>query len=146
MELHKEAAALQVSGCRECLWPFAGAGEAEDGFAACSRSVIPEDLCFKVKDLWERPADFTASEKTRQRLCSCYPRLQLEEPKFQLYQRRSALWVSDWEVETHNCKSWKLVTSGTRRKAPAPPEDLQLWNTFSMLRKDEGLRALSNEA
>ena len=67
--------------------------------------------------------------------------VQLEEPKFQLYQRRSTLWVSDWKVETHNCKSGKLVTSGTRRKAPALPEDFQLRSMFSTLRKVEGLQA-----
>lgn len=53
MELQKEAAAVQISGCRERLWPFVGAGEAEDGLAACRRSVLLEDLCLKVKDLWE---------------------------------------------------------------------------------------------
>ena len=38
------------------------------------------------------------------------------------------------------------MTSGLRRKAPAPPADLQLQNSFSSLGADEGLGALSNEA
>lgn len=52
MELQKKAAALQVSGCRACLWPLAEAGEAEGGLGAC-RIVLVEDLCLKVKVLSE---------------------------------------------------------------------------------------------
>jgi len=50
MELQEKAAVLQVSGCRECLWPLAQAREAEGGLAAC-RIVLVEDLCLKAKDL-----------------------------------------------------------------------------------------------
>lgn len=37
-----------------------------------------------------------------------------------------------------------MVTSHTRKKAPAPPNDLQLHNTFSVFIADEKLRVLSN--
>lgn len=40
----------------------------------------------------------------------------------------------------------KLVTSGLRRKAPAPPANLQLQNSFGSLCAGEGLGALSDEA
>lgn len=45
-----------------------------------------------------------------------------------------------------NGEGWKLVTSGNRKKAPAPPVYLQLKNRFSTLTAGEGLGTLSNEA
>jgi len=34
-------------------------------------------------------------------------------------------------------KGWKLVTSGTKRKAPVPPKGLQLPNSFTALKFEE---------
>lgn len=47
---------------------------------------------------------------------------------------------------SHHGKGWKLVTSHTRGKAPAPPHDLQLQNRFAALIADEELEAPSNGA
>lgn len=42
-------------------------------------------------------------------------------------------------------KGWKLVTSGTRRKAPAPPEGLQPQDRFTALKaEEEELEVLSS--
>ena len=40
-------------------------------------------------------------------------------------------------------EGWKLVVSGTRRKAPAPSEDLQVQKRFSALPGDKLLGAPS---
>lgn len=45
-----------------------------------------------------------------------------------------------------NGEGWNLMTSGKRKKAPAPRAYLQLKNRFSTLAADEGLGTLSNEA
>lgn len=43
-------------------------------------------------------------------------------------------------------KGWKLVTSGTTKKVPAPPEGLQLRNRFIALKVEEELSVLSSKA
>jgi len=40
----------------------------------------------------------------------------------------------------------KLVTSDTRRKAPAPPEGLHLWDRFTALKAEEELGVFSSVA
>lgn len=47
---------------------------------------------------------------------------------------------------SHHDKSWKLMTSHTRRKAPAPPHDLKLQNGVVALTADEELGVPSNGA
>lgn len=51
MELQKEDAALQVSGCRECLGPLAEVGAAGGGLLARRRCAIVENLCHQLKEL-----------------------------------------------------------------------------------------------
>lgn len=50
-ELQKEDTALQVQGCRECLWPLAKAGASRDGFLARGRCAVIKDLCHHIKEL-----------------------------------------------------------------------------------------------
>lgn len=52
-----------------------------------------------------------------------------------------------WQIMSGNYeedKACKLVTSGTETKAPAPPEDLQQWNRFTVLKAVEEVGVLSN--
>lgn len=52
-ELQKEDAALQVWGCRECLWPLAKSGAAGVSFLGHRRCAVIKDLCHQVKELQE---------------------------------------------------------------------------------------------
>lgn len=68
----------------------------------------------------------------------------LQEPEnTQLHRQRSIQSVLTRlrKGDSHNGKGWKLVTSGTRRKAAAPPADRQLQNRFGAVVSDEGLGA-----
>lgn len=48
--------------------------------------------------------------------------------------------------DSHDGKGWELVTSGTRRMAPAPPADLHLQTRACALVAGEGLGAVSHKA
>ena len=48
--------------------------------------------------------------------------------------------------DSQDGEGWKLVTFGTRRKVPAPPQNLQLQNRFSALIANKSLGPLLKKA
>ncbi|KAK4832280.1 hypothetical protein QYF61_021679 [Mycteria americana] len=51
VDLQKEDASLQVSGRKECLEPLSESRA--DGLLACSKCAVFNELCCRVKELWE---------------------------------------------------------------------------------------------
>ena len=81
-ELQKENAALQVRGCRECLWPLAKAGAAGDGFRAHRRCAVIKDLCHQVKELQEEVSSLHSIRDNEKEIDQIFSNaLQLQEPR-----------------------------------------------------------------
>lgn len=126
----QEDAALQVLSYRECLEPLDETGS--HGFLACRRCAVVKELCYQVKELqakwqdrpmgWERDQLNVLWDPTASRAwvfsCSRETRACPRE-------------VGKWKL--YHDKMGKLMTSHTRRNAPALPEGLQLQNKFSVL-------------
>ena len=69
-----------------------------------------------------------------------------EHPTAQTEEHSESVLMGWGKGDSHDGKGWKLVTSGTRRKAAAPPADWQLQNRFGAMASDEGLGALFRAA
>lgn len=111
--------------------------ELADGLVACMECAVIEDLCCQKRSCGSRSADCAAPEMTRKRLTRCSLRpCSFKSLNLHLYQGRGG--------QCLKAEGWKLVTSVTKMRIPAPPEDLQLWKRFSALLADKGQGALSN--
>ena len=78
MELEKEDTPLQVSSCRECLGPITGACS----LLACRRRAVVHQLCYKVKELWEKVTVLYSIRKDEKEMSQIMSKtLQLQEPE-----------------------------------------------------------------
>ena len=107
------------------------------------KCVLVEGLCHQVKLLQEviRLFSITDGEKEIDWIFSETLQIQEPEPPAVLRERQAESVL----VGLGKGDDWQLVTSGKRRKVPAPPAHLQLQNRFIALVADERLVALCNE-
>ena len=83
-----------------------------------------------MEELWEevnRLRSIREDEREIDRIFS--ETQQLEEPQTPSVLQKQAV--------SGEGEGWKLVTSGTKRKAPVPPKGLQLQNRFTALKVEE---------
>lgn len=74
--------ALQVWGCRECLWSLAKAGAAGDDFPARRRYAVIKDLCHQVKELQEEVSSLHSIRDNEKEIDQIFSNTQqLQEPK-----------------------------------------------------------------
>jgi len=105
-------AVLQVPGCRECLPLKSG------------ERMVPalKELCHKVEDLGEVSRLCTIRDKRE--VDRIFPASQLEEPQPTTTDEKQAVPTPTVEVSAASGEGWKLMTPGTKRKAPAQPKGL----------------------
>lgn len=119
--------ALQVTGCRKCVVVLCEAGV--DSHLFCRRCVVVE-LCCQVGELKDEVSMLCSIHKGEQEID------RILSETLQSYPTMVEMQVGSVPRQSVSQKSvgderWKLVTLCSRRKAPAPPEDLQLKNRFS---------------
>lgn len=81
-----------------------------------------KELCHEVEDLGEVSRLCTIRDKRE--TDRIFPGSQLEEPQPTTTEEKQALLTSTVEVSAASGEEWKLMTSGTRRKAPAQSKGL----------------------
>ncbi|XP_076217536.1 uncharacterized protein LOC143172166 [Aptenodytes patagonicus] len=138
--------ALQVPGCRECLGPFPDAGR--EGLLSKRRCAVFEEMCCQAEELWKEVSRLHSSGEDEREIGSSWRCQQLEKPQTPIAVATQAVSIPGKTVSA-TCgegEEWKPVTSGTKRKAPASPEDLQLWNRFTTLKVEEAPNVPSGKA
>ncbi|XP_068782230.1 uncharacterized protein [Struthio camelus] len=139
-------AALQVSGCRQCLGPLREAWA--DSQLSCVRCAVVDQLRHQIKELQEEVSRLRSIREDEREIDRVFSEIvQLRESP-----APTAAEVSEGSAPCvkvhHNAveEGWKLVTSRRRRKALAPPQDLPLKNKFSALQAEEELGMAPREA
>ncbi|KAJ7411667.1 hypothetical protein BTVI_48805 [Pitangus sulphuratus] len=157
-------AALQVTGCQECLMPLCKAGADKQLF--CRRYAAVEELCCQVKELQEEVnklhsiqangqkrdqlfSETLQSQDSRESQPSTAVEKQVNSELYKIITQRS---VAQGSVKD---EGWKVVTACTRRKVPPPSQNLTgigynvphlkcfYTNAHSIRNKQEELKALA---
>lgn len=135
-ELQMVDAGFQVPDCRKCLGPLSEARR--DGPLPCRMCAVLEDLCWQVEEIGEevsRQRSIRENEREIDRVFS--ETQQLEEPQSPPAMEKQAVSTSTIKVSKTSGEGWKLMTSSTKRKAPAPPKNLQVQNRLTALKIEE---------
>ena len=130
----------QAVGNAQSLYLALGRGRR---WLCLQRCVLVEGLCQQVKLLQEVIRLFSITDREKEIDWIFSETLQIQEPEHPAVLRERQ--AESVLVGLGKGDDWQLVTSGKRRKVPAPPVHLQLQNTFIALVADERLVALCNK-
>lgn len=113
--------------------------------SSCRRTVLVEDLCLKVEVQWEEVSRLHSIRDGKKKIGQILSKRIWRAQVPSVSKKDQSLHVKLGSGDCHDDTSWKLVTFGIKKKAPAPPENLQLRNRFSTLVKEEGLGEWESE-
>lgn len=103
----------------------------------CPAGVLSWTSCFQVEELGKEVSRLHNIIKDEREIDTIFSEMrQLEEPHAPSAMEKQEVSSPTIKVSATSGagEGWKLVTSGTKRKAPAPPKSLQLQNRFTALK------------
>lgn len=118
------------------------------GGLSCRRCAVLQELCHKVEEL-RQEASRLRSIREDERQDRIFSEAQQLQDSWTLTAVGTQEESAPGKAESANSgegEEWKLVTAGTQKVAPAPPEDLQLWNWFTAHKTEELLSSEASEA